>query len=71
MCRQSPAAITTRLTTLPILKWVKIQRKLLSNSIAKTDNATISNAHVNGVKSGNGTTTASISYSLNGETVDE
>ena len=49
----------------------KNQRKLLSNSIAKTDNATISNAHVNGVKSGNGTTTASISYSLNGETVDE
>lgn len=49
----------------------KNQRKLLSNSVAKTDNATISNAHVNGVKSGNGTTTASISYSLNGETVDE
>lgn len=49
----------------------KNQRKLLSNSVAKTDHATISNAHVNGVKSGNGTTTASISYSLNGETVDE
>lgn len=49
----------------------KNQRKLLSNSVAKTDNATISNAHVNGVKSGNGTATASISYSLNGETVDE
>lgn len=49
----------------------KNQRKLLSNSVAKPDKAIISNAHVNGMKSSNSTTIASISNSLNGETVNE
>lgn len=49
----------------------KNQRKLLSNSVAKPDKAIISNAHINGMKSSNGITIASISNSLNGETVNE
>lgn len=36
---------------MPILKLAKNQRKLLSNSVAKTDNAIIPNAHINGVES--------------------
>lgn len=49
----------------------KDQRKLLSNSVAKVDSATISNPHVDSVKTSNGTTTAAVSYTLDGTTINE
>lgn len=49
----------------------KDQRKLLSNSVAKVDSATISNPHVDSVKTSNGTTTVAVSYTLDGTTINE
>ena len=49
----------------------KDQRALLSNNVAKADNATISNPHVDSVKTGNGTTTVAVSYTLDGTTINE
>lgn len=49
----------------------KNQRALLSNNVAKVDNATISNPHVTSAKSSNGTTTVAVSYTLDGTTINE
>ena len=47
------------------------QRKLLSNAIAKADNATISNPQVTDVRSAGGQSTVTVSYSINGKTVED
>ena len=49
----------------------KNQVKLLSNNVAKTDNATISNPHVADVKTTAGVATVNVSYTLNGKTVND
>ena len=48
----------------------KDQRKLLSNSVAKVDSATISNPHVDSVKTSNGTSTVAVSYTRHNDQRD-
>lgn len=49
----------------------KNQLKLLSDNVAKTDNATISNPHVADVKTTAGVATVNVTYTLNGKTVND
>lgn len=49
----------------------KNQLKLLSDNVAKTDNATISNPHVADVRTSGGVATVNVTYTLNGKTVND
>ena len=49
----------------------KNQLKLLSDAVAKADNATIANPHIDSVKTVEGVAKVNVTYSLNGKNVND
>ena len=49
----------------------KDQLKLLSDTVAKADNATIANPHIDSVKTVEGVAKVNVTYSLNGKNVND
>lgn len=60
----------TRPMASPIRRWTRTSL-LLSDTVAKADNATIANPHIDSVKTVEGVAKVNVTYSLNGKNVND